>query len=83
MTDKKAKTATATTPAEEAVKYELYVRPDQAKLEQASKVSHIYTEKYQNVCLKYFLYHLNKLTPITKCIIIYFCFSAYFHRWLI
>ncbi|GIY19199.1 dynactin subunit 2 [Caerostris extrusa] len=39
-TDKKTKTATSSvTSAEETVKYELYVRPDQAKLEQASKVA--------------------------------------------
>ncbi|GBM30971.1 Dynactin subunit 2 [Araneus ventricosus] len=41
VTDKKAKTATTTTPSEEAVKYELYVRPDQTKLEQASKVANL------------------------------------------
>ncbi|KAF8796366.1 dynactin subunit 2-like [Argiope bruennichi] len=40
VTDKKPKAAT-TTPTEEAVKYELYVRPDQAKLEQASKVANL------------------------------------------
>ncbi|CAL1267269.1 unnamed protein product [Larinioides sclopetarius] len=41
VTDKKAKAATTTTPTDEAVKYELYVRPDQAKLEQASKVANL------------------------------------------
>ncbi|GFW79407.1 dynactin subunit 2 [Trichonephila clavipes] len=38
VSDKKAKTATVT-PTEEAVKYELYVRPDQAKLELSSKLA--------------------------------------------
>ncbi|GFQ67683.1 dynactin subunit 2 [Trichonephila clavata] len=40
VSDKKVKTATAT-PTEEAVKYELYVRPDQAKLELSSKLANL------------------------------------------
>lgn len=40
VSEKKAKTASLT-PTEEAVKYELYVRPDQAKLELSSKLSNL------------------------------------------
>lgn len=38
VSEKKSKPGSAP-QAEESVKYELYVRPDQAKLEQASKVN--------------------------------------------